>query len=175
MTDHVAALPAEVLFQVAQRLERADVAAAQLVSRDWAVAWAATVLSLAPGVMSAPPAPGFLRLAERFPQLQVRCCVFPPACASALHGLQRVFAFPYSPDQGPINIGSACAARGLGRTVGRIGVAGRHGRVQRRCLCIATMIRLDASLCCISTGSLVSFIRALLADSQQSLEGPLRG
>ena len=81
MTDHVAALPAEVLFQVAERLERADVAAAQLVSRDWAVAWAATVLSLAPGVMSAPPAPGFLRLAERFPQLQVRCCAIPPACA----------------------------------------------------------------------------------------------
>lgn len=72
MPDPMAALPAEVLIQVAERLERADVAAAQLVSRDWAEAWAATVLALAPGAMSAPPAPGYLRLAQRFPQLQAR-------------------------------------------------------------------------------------------------------
>ena len=72
MPDPMAALPAEVLIQVAERLERADVAAAQLVSRDWSEAWAATVLALAPRAMSAPPAPGYLRLAQRFPQLQAR-------------------------------------------------------------------------------------------------------
>ena len=72
MPDPMASLPAEVLIQVAERLERADVAAAQLVSREWAEAWAATVLALAPGAMSAPPAPGYLRLAQRFPQLQAR-------------------------------------------------------------------------------------------------------
>ncbi len=59
-------------MQVAERLSRADVANAQLVCRAWAEAWAATVLSLAPGAMSAPPAPGCLRLRERFPQLQAR-------------------------------------------------------------------------------------------------------